>query len=151
MSVDFYFLPKAAIGSDPDMAREFIDAQDRNWSVVPSALDATAERQKREFADALLRLQPSFNEVAYRFDEIADFEKTSIDEARRMHREIEINGPGIQFIIYDKYVVVSRYFGMNTAELDALFAALSSGRDFVLYDPQQNRVFDLADESILDD
>lgn len=151
MSVDFYFLPKTVVGSDPEKARLFVVAEDRNWPVVPSVLDASIEGHKRAFADALLRLQPTFKEAAYRFDEMANFENCSIDEARRKHRRIEINGLGIQFIIFDNHVFVRRYFGMNSEELDVLFAALSSGRDVVVYDPQRERVFDLTEESMLDD
>jgi hypothetical protein len=152
MSVDFYFLPKSLVGLDPEKAKLFVEAEDRNWSVIPAAIDANVERSKRAFADDLLRLQPTFSEALINnFEGIARLEKIGVDEARRKWRHIEINGPGIQFIIHDRHVFVGRYFGLNSEELDALFAALSGGRDFVVYDPQRFRVFDLTEESMLDD
>jgi hypothetical protein len=150
MSTNYYLLPKR-VGLDPKTARLFLQAETRAFSAIPPALDAATETKKRTIADALRRLQPAFREAVFRFDDIAKFEKFTSDEARRKFRHIEVNGRGIQITIFDEYVHIARYFGMNAVDLDALFAALCQDTGYVVYDPQLERVIDPKRESLLDD
>ncbi len=147
MGVDFYLLPKAPVNADPANARDWLDRQDQLFDEIPSALDPVAEIRKRKLADFLLKMKPNFEEFDLRYDEIAAFDKISVDEARRKYRYIEINGPGIQVTFFDQHVAVGVYSKADTDEMDAVLAALSAEGGFVLFDPQSDEVIDLGEES----
>jgi hypothetical protein len=148
MSVDFYLLPRTLVGSDSENARALLEVEERHFGEAPAGLDPATESRKRKLADLLLRMKPVFREFSIRFDEIAEFENITVEEARRKYRYIEINGPGIQFTIFDRYIRVSVYWGTGAEELDAIFAALSAEGEFVVFDPQAERIIDLREESL---
>jgi hypothetical protein len=147
MGVDFYLFPKTAVGSNPVNARDWLDRENRHFAEIPIALDPAAESRKRRLADLLLKMKPDFEEFHIRYEEIAEFERISVDEARLKYRYVEINGPGVQFTVFDKYVALGVYSKIDLDELDAVLAALAAEGDFVLYDPQSEKVTDLSEES----
>ncbi len=147
MGVDFYLLPKASVDADLMKARDWLDRENRRFAEIPSAHDPAAETRKRRLADILLKMKPDFEEFHIQYEEIAAIDRISLDEARRKYRYIEINGPGIQFTVFDQHVAVGVYSNVNTDELDAVLAALSAEGRFVLFDPSSDEVIDLGEES----
>lgn len=147
MGVDFYLLPKTLIDSDATTARAWIDRENRRFAEIPSALDAAGESRKRDLADLLLKLKPAFEEFRLRHEEIATFEKITVKEARRKYRYIQINGPGVQFTIFDQCILIGVYSKIDVEEMDAVLAALSAEGGFVLFDPQSDVLIDLNKES----
>lgn len=145
MGVHDCLLPRAAVCTDPLLARDWLDREDRRFDEIPAALDPAAEFRKRELADVLLRMKPEFQEFPLQYGEIAAFEKISPDEARRKYRQIEINGPGLQFTFCDQHVTIGVYSTVDTDELQAILAVLSAEGGFVLFDPQQNDFVDLQE------
>lgn len=147
MGVDFYLLPKAPVNGGPTKARDWLDREHRRFAEIPIAFDPAAEARKRKLADLLLKMKPDFEEFGIRHEEIAEFEKISLDEARRKYRYIEINGPGVQFTVFDHYIALGVYSKIDSEQLDAVLAALSAEGGFVLFDPQSDAVTDLSEES----
>jgi hypothetical protein len=92
---------------------------------------------------------PSYTEFRMDLTAIADCENSTIEEAQRKYRHIEINGPekpaGAQFVFFDAYVVVHWYSGTPADEMDAILYSLSLEGDFVVFDPQSNQVHDFRE------
>jgi hypothetical protein len=147
MGVDFYLLPKTPVGTDPVSARDWLDREHRHFAEISGGLDPAAEDRKRKLADLLLKMKPDFEEFHFRYEEIAEFEKISVDVARLKYRYVEVNGPGVQFTVFDQYIALGVYSKIAPEELDAVLAALSAEGGFVLYDPQSDEVIDLNEES----
>jgi hypothetical protein len=149
VSFDLYLLPASAVGLDPERARAFLDREERNWAAIPDTVDPACEHRKRQLADLLLGMKPSFQAFHFDFDAIAAFEKISADEARRKYRHIEMNGPDdtaeAQFLVFDRYVLIHWYSGTTSDEMDALLTALSLQGELVVYDPQTARILDLRE------
>jgi hypothetical protein len=147
MGVDYYLLPKTPINGDPVFARDWLEREDREFGEIPGAVDPAIETRKRKLAALLLKMNPEFSEFEIQHEEIAQFEKISLEDARRKYRYIEINGPGVQFTIFDRYIAIGVYSKADTDELDAILAALSKEGGFVLFDPQSDEVIDLGEDS----
>lgn len=148
MAVDFYLLPKTAVGADPLKARDWLDHENRQLADVHSALDPAAETRKRKLAELVLNMNLGFEEFDFQYEQIAEFERISADEARRKYRRIELNGPSVQVSVLDRYVAVGVFSRVDPDELDAVLAALSTEGGFVAFDPQRERVVDLSKESL---
>src|SRR5262245_43175204 len=95
MSVDFYLVTKTLVDGDPTKARDWLDREDRRFAEIPSTLDPAVEARKRKLAHLLLQMKPDFEAFNIRHEEIAAFDKISVDKARRKYRYIELNGPGV--------------------------------------------------------
>ena len=147
MGVDYFLLPKASVGADPVKARDWLDREGRRFAEIPGALDPAVETRKRKLADLLLQMKSDFKEFNIRHEEVAAIDKISVDEARRKYRHIEINGPAVQFTVFDQYIALVVYSKIDAEELDAVLAALSTEGGFVLFDPQSDVVIDLSEES----
>ena len=147
MGVDYYLLPKTPVNGDPVIARDWLEQEDHQFGEIQSALDPAIETRKRSLAALLLKMNPEFSEFNIRYEEIAQFERISVEDARRKYRYIEINGPGVQFTIFDRYIAIGIYSKADTNELDAVLAALSKEGGFVLFDPQSDEVIDLGEDS----
>jgi hypothetical protein len=147
MGVDFYLLPKRAVDADATKARNWLERENRRFGEIPSAFDPATETRKRTLADLLVKMKPEFREFNIEHAQIAEFEKIWVDEARRKYCYIEINGPGIQFTVFDQYIALGVYSKIDSEELDAVLTALSVEGGFVLFDPQSDTVIDLSEES----
>jgi hypothetical protein len=151
MSFDLYLLPARMVGLDADRARAYVDREDARTAKT-SDEPTHGESRKRELADLLLRLMPSYTEFHLDFTAIANFEKSTIEEAQRKYRYIEINGPskpaGAQFLFHDNYIVSHWYSGTSPAEMESILYSLSLEGNFVVFDPQGNQVHDLRDEPL---
>jgi hypothetical protein len=154
MSFDLYLLPARVVAVDANLARDYIERENARFSEIPNARDPECERRKRELADLLLRLKPTFREFNVDFQTIADWEKVSVDEARRKYRYIEVDGSSepaeAQFVFHDNYVVIHWYSGTPFEEMDAILYSLSLAGDFVVFDPQSDEVYDLREERLFD-
>src|SRR5208337_2538171 len=73
--------------------------------------DQQKESLKRRVAEALIAQHPHLRVCQFSYDKIAQFEQISVEEARRRHRHVEINGPeggnGIQVILRDDEATVT--------------------------------------------
>jgi hypothetical protein len=80
------------------------------------------------------------------FAAIAEDEGITADEARRKYRHIEVNGAEspaeAQFVFFDRYVLVHWYSGTPGDDMDAILYALCVAGDFVVFDPQEDEVYD---------
>ena len=61
---------------------------------------------KRRVADALIAHNPKLEVFQFGYEEIAEFEKITVKQARRKYRHLELNGPeegtnGIQITLFD--------------------------------------------------
>lgn len=149
MGVDYYLVPKTLLDVDSTMARDWLDRENRSFDEIPIALDPATESRKRTLADLLLKMQPNFEEFIILHDEIAKFDNISVEEARRKYRYIEINGPSVQYIIFDNYIALGVYSNVDAVELDAVLTALSTEGGFVLFDPQSDIIIDLSEKSFI--
>jgi hypothetical protein len=145
MSFDLYLLPARTVHLDGELAGAFVDREDARFSQIPAKLDPECERKKAELADLLTHLNPNYREFQFDFQTIAEWEKISVQDARLKYRYIEMNSrekpADAQFLFFDHYVV--GYSGTSKEEMDAILYSLSVIGDFVVYDPQVNRVVDL--------
>jgi hypothetical protein len=148
MSNEFFLLPRTVVASDPENARAFLKREARHFADEPAVLDPAIECRKRKLVNLLLQLKPEFRQFNIRWGDVAEFEKISLDEARRKYRQVQIDGSGIQFTVFDRYVHVTVYSKFGKEELDAILAALSPEGDFVVFDPQTDRVIDLREQSL---
>lgn len=146
MSFDLYLLPARAVRGDAERARAYVEREDESFDEIPAARDPESEVKKRELADVLKRMKPHYREFEMNFDAIAEDEGISADEARRKYRHIELNGAETpaeaQVLFFDRYVLVHWYSGTSGDDMDAILKALCVSGDFVVYDPQEDEVYD---------
>jgi aminoglycoside 6'-N-acetyltransferase I len=118
--------------------------------------DSRKEALKRRVADALTAHNPRLQICPFPYDQIAQFERISKEEARRKYRHLELNGSeggnGIQIILRDDEAVVSVPFwheGQKAAdairELWRYLEIIGREAGYLVYDPQMNRQIDLAE------
>src|SRR5687767_11392339 len=78
---------------------------------VVSAADPEREELKQRTAAALMAANPQLTVFQMRYEEIAVFEKISMEEARKRYRYVELNGPeggsGIQITLHDNSAAVT--------------------------------------------
>ena len=129
------------------------DAEDRG---ITDPVPAKEERKGRVSA-ALTAHNPALERFVFGFDKIAEFEKISVDEAKKKHRHIELNGPeggnGIQVMLFDDDASVTVPYWHHGAaarrvfeEIWSYFEIMEREGGFFTYDPQIERVLDLKKE-----
>jgi hypothetical protein len=153
MSFDLYLLPRPDVGRDADIARDFIDSENRQWprcEITPSA-----ESRVRQLANLILQMQPSYTPIEVDAVAVMALLQRAAPKPSDSYLHIELNGPDdlpnaqhAQFFIHERYVLVQWYSGTTSEEMDALLFALAETGDFVIYDPQVHQVLDLREDSI---
>ena len=146
MSYDFYLLPSSVINSDPVLARNFLSQESQRFATIAETANIEAEIRKRVLAETLLKMKPDYRELYFDYAAIAAFEDICVEDARRKYRFIEINGTqsvGIQFHFCDNYAVVHCHFGIASDELDAILYSLCMVGDYVVFDPQKDKIQDI--------
>lgn len=148
MSYDFRLCLPQAGRSNEEIATA--DAEDL---VITDPVPTKEERKKR-IAAALTTRNPALEPFAFGFEEIAKFEKITVEEAMKKHRHIELNGPdgsnGIQITLFDDEASVTvPYWHQGDAarqvfeEIWAYLEIIEREGGFFTYDPQIERVLDL--------
>jgi len=112
MSYDFRLcLPR------PGRSAAEIATADAEETGITEPVPANEER-KRRVAQALIIRNPAFRPFAFGFEEIARFEKISLEEARKKYRHIELNGAeggnGVQIMLFDDEAAVTFLTGIRT-------------------------------------
>ncbi len=117
--------------------------------------DPQKEALKRRVADQLIAHNPQLQLFQFPYDKIAQFEKLSLEEARRKYRHLELNGPeggnGIQMILWDDDASLTVPFWHEREKAGHAFRELWNYLEIVcretgyaIYDPQMNRTFNLS-------
>lgn len=150
MSYDFTLFQRRD-GEDPN-----VTARQVGEELGSTPLDATKEARKRRIADALIAHNPKLTVFEFGYEEIAKQEKISVEEARLRYRHLELNGPeedrrGIQITLFDDgaSVTVAYWHGGEAAsdafrEIWGYLEIVSRESGYLIYDPQTDRVVDLA-------
>ena len=146
MSYDFRLF-KRRTGEDPH-----VTAQRDSGEISAAPPDPQKEALKRRVADALIAHNPKLEVFQFRSEEIAEFEKTSIEEARLKYRHLELNEPedggnGVQITLFDDEASVTVPFWHDNAaavfrEIWSYLSIISRETGYVIYDPQIDRIID---------
>lgn len=154
MSYDFrLFQPQP--GVDPLVTAQ--SEPDETDLTNPGAPVATKEARKKAIADGLMKADPSLGVFQFGFDEIAKFEKISIEEARLRYRHIELNGPdggpGIQIMLFDdcaSLTVPYWHQGQKArtviAQIWEYLKVMQHVSGYQIYDPQLECIVDLESD-----
>ena len=148
MSYDFQlFRPRA--GEDP-----YVTAQRDSEEFDDSPPDPPKEALKRRVADALIAHNPKLEIFKFGYEEIAKFEKITVEQARLKYRHLELNGPeegsdGIQITLFDDEASVTVPFwheGDKAAdtfrEIWSYLEIISREAGYRIYDPQLDRILE---------
>jgi hypothetical protein len=127
----------------------------RSESFLPTTPpDPSKEALKRRVADALIAHNQQLQVYKFDFDEIAKFEKISLDEARLKFRHLELNGPedersGIQIKLFDDEASVTVPFWHEGEEAAEIFHEIRTYLNiirretgYLIFDPQLGRMID---------
>ena len=148
MSYDFR-LVKRKRGEDP-----LLTARADSDGLPTTPADPQKELLKRKVADALIARNPQLHVFQFDYDAVAKSQKISVEEARLKFRHLELNGPeencnGIQITLFDDEASVTVPFwheGDKAAdtfrEIWSYLEIISREADYVIYDPQIDRVLD---------
>lgn len=148
MSYDFRLFKQRA-GEDPHVTAQR-DCEE--FSATPP--DPQKEALKRRIADALIAHNPKLEVFQFRYDEIAKFEKISVEEARLKYRHLELNGPeescnGVQITLFDDEASITVPFwheGEKAAdtfrEIWSYLEIINREAGYLAYDPQIDRIID---------
>jgi hypothetical protein len=116
---------------------------------------AEKELRKQRIADVLTRRDPGLRPFAFDFAEIARSLEIGEAEAREQYRDVELNGPedqgGPQIILADDVATLSIPYWHRgekakavLRELAACAGVIQDETGWAVYDPQLDRVVDLA-------
>jgi hypothetical protein len=153
MSYDFrLFLPEP--GVDPLVTAQDV-REDESLAVNPGAIVPAKEARKRSLAEALIQSDPDLTIFQFGFNQIAEFEGISIEEAKQRYRHFELNGradgPGIQIMLFDDEASLTVPYWHKGQKATAVFAqiwgylgVIQDVAGYKIYDPQLERIIDLA-------
>lgn len=155
MSYDLYlFRPKA--GVDPLETAEQLFSEGSE-EINPGLPQPEKEKQKRDLADALIKLNPELEVFPFDFQAIAKLQSITEDEARLRFRHLELNGAedgnGIQITLEDDSASIAvPYWHVGEKARDAFkeiwsyLSLLKKEAGFVAYDPQVEKILDLTSD-----
>jgi ribosomal protein S18 acetylase RimI-like enzyme len=120
--------------------------------------DEQKQSLKRQLADALLARLPGLQLYQFPYQQIAAFERISIEEARCRHRHVELNSPegsyGIRILLRDDDASVTvPFWHERTRATDAFsdvwacLEAICKNTGYFAYDPQLVRVVELQTDA----
>ncbi len=120
----------------------------------PGPVVASKEEEKRRLADSLLRFNSALGVAKFDYASLAASERIDEQEARRRYRHIELNSDdysGIQITLWDDAAeLIFPYWHSGEQARDVLQQAwdylevLQTWGSFVIYDPQLDRLLNLA-------
>jgi hypothetical protein len=153
MSYDFYLFRRVA-GEDPLTTGRAQGEEEKRED--PDAPDPDAGRIKRSVAAALKAQDPRLEVFEYDYSEIAVSLGISVDEARRLYQDIELNHleHGIQVTLSDHSAWITvAYWHSNPATAEAVMAeiwdylrTINREAGFLVYDPQLDQLLDLSED-----
>lgn len=102
-------------------------------------------------------MDPSLEPFLFDYEEIAKSLGTSVEEARRTHSHVELNGPGdgngVQITVHGDHVDVCIAYWHAGIEASRVFSLIeryaseiTAAGQYRIYDPQLERVVDSFDE-----
>src|SRR3954447_1486283 len=152
MSYDIHLIHRDSFATYSDWADRI---QEDEETVNPGLPVPAKEEEKRRLAALLIDANPAFEVFEFGFDEIAQTENISIDEARLRRRHIELNGAedgnGIQITLYDDSAELTvPYWHQGDAaqrvfdEIWSYLRLLQQAGNLTVVDPQIEKFIDLA-------
>lgn len=153
MSYDFYlFKPKA--GVDPIEIVDDLFSEESN-EINPGLPQPEKEARKRFLANALINLNPQLSIFPFGFQELAEMDNISEDEARTRYRHLELNGEeygnGIQITLCDDSAEITVPYWHSGEEAKHVFneiwsylKLIENEVGFVTYDPQLEKIVNLS-------
>jgi len=123
-------------------------------SLEGGEIELAKEERKRQIAHDLLLKNPKLEVFSFEFEKIAEFEKISVDEARKKYRHIELNdlakNNGIQVTLFDDEASLSVPYWHQGEKARRVFEEIWSYLEiiqhrggFFTYDPQIECVLNL--------
>jgi len=117
--------------------------------------DPAKEALKQSVMSALMDANPSLEPFEVKYEQIAQFENISVEEAKLRYRHIELNGPedgnGIQILLDDDEASVSVPYWHDGAKAESTLKELweyltiiQRETGYVVYDPQLDMILDLS-------
>jgi hypothetical protein len=155
MSYDFrLFLPQPGI--DPLVTAQS-EPDEESDEINPGPPVPTKEARKRAIADALMKADPALEVFQFGFEEIAKFQKISVEQAKIQFRHMELNGPeggpGIQITLLDDGASVTVPYWHKDKKAKAVFAqiweylkVIQRVGGYQIYDPQMECVVNLGSD-----
>jgi hypothetical protein len=151
MSYDIHLIRRDSFATYSEWADRI---QEDEETANPGLPVPAKEQQNRRLAALLIDANPAFEVFEFGFDEIAQTENTSIDEARTRWRQIELNGAddgnGIQITLSgDSAAITVPYWHQGDAaqrvfdEIWSYLRVLQEGGNLVAVDPQIDKFVDL--------
>jgi hypothetical protein len=149
MSYDLWSFPVAS-GEDPLVVAQRLQAAEEGES-TPGDADPAMEARKKALADAIIAQNPEMKPFALQYDQIAEMEKITVEEAKKRFRYIELDagegGNGIQITLYDVCATVTAPYWHQGEKAEVVFREmweylqiLHKRGGFVTYDPQLERM-----------
>jgi hypothetical protein len=154
MSYDFWSFPTVA-GEDPQATvQRLMEEEESEHESDAGDPDPKAEARKKALADAIIKQNPQMTPFALEYDQIAEMQEITVEEAKKRFRYIELNGPdggnGIQITLEDDHATIAVPYWNQGAKADTVFkeiwgylCVLHDAGGYVTYDPQLERLLDL--------
>lgn len=116
---------------------------------------------KNTIVAGLIKANPRFEKFSLDYDKIAEFENSTIEEAKAKYTYIELNLPecdsAIQITVEDDYVHISIPYWYGDGQSKPVFKELieylriiQNIAGYMVYDPQTSRFFDPVNEEYVD-
>ena len=155
MSYDLHLLRLSATADPLAEAQAIVSKEEEDINPGPPIQEK--EERKRRLAALLIQKNPSFEPFQFGFTEIAKKYNWTDAEARMRFRHIELNEPdgsnGIQITLYDDKVDITVPYWHQPETAESVFAEiwryleiLVCNGNFAVYDPQLDRLLDLASD-----
>jgi hypothetical protein len=152
MSYDIYCYKSKLNRPDLEEAKNAIEVDEETETISDS-------ETKLKITKALTEYNPRLENFNFDYQEIAKLQGTTIDEAKRAFRHIELNTPegdlAIQITVFDNNVSITVpywYSGEKAKEVfDKIYTYTKIIREtagYFVYDPQIDKVFDPLTENI---
>lgn len=141
-------------GVDPvDHAQALLE--DADLDEGPS--DSELEARKEALAKTFIAITPALERLVFDFEEIADEDGISLEDAKARYRHIELDAPedgsGSQITIYDEWCSVTLPYWHEgeparkaVAEIWQYLKAANKTEGYLAYDPQLERVLELDED-----
>lgn len=153
VSYDLHLVPRLPGVDLLSAARALLER--REEGLDPGSPVPEKEARKARLADALMKSSPQLSVFAFDYRSIAARQNITEEEARARYRHIELNGPengnGIQITLSDDTAEMTiPYWHPPTAAASVFddvwrhLALLDRDGGFAVYDPQLDRILDLA-------
>lgn len=155
MSYDFRLFSRQP-GVDPRVTAQS-DTDEESDEINPGPPVPAKDARKRAIADALMKADPSLEVAQFGFEEIAKFQKISVEEAKIQFRHLELDGPedgpGIQITLFDDGASVTVPYWHKDKKAKAVFAqiweylkVIQRVGGYEIYDPQLDRIVNLGSD-----